>query len=515
MKTTLKGLLLAGLLLVLLAAFVFLTISRVGQSSVEGWIGSQLQADINARGTLRLSFDKIDYQSPNRVVLDQLHLARVFTDGSSIDLINVEQGAIELGEIPRRGKPIVISSVELTRPIVHLDAFMKHDDRPRHATTRPQLSSILHLTHVAITDGTIDYNDGSGQQRLSWSKLSANLNLEARDAAWHHAKFAIDQSPLVKLDLSSDINLDQIAVRDLVMKLHLDLNDPAALQFFTPRLQEYIRKFDIAGKCSIDATGNGSMADRDAASFGATAALTGGRFTIGNYQLPVDHLDLAASLRGTILSLERCSIDLIGGQATANGTLELAGRQQVDMQIIGQHLGLAKLLRNGGDESKRIHGLMEGQFCFAPTLPQLRLLNKPEGTDVVWATGYVHIDHGRLVSLPIIGDLIAATRRVSNAMTGDKGVYNDQLQMNVIGIGKRYQLNDVTYMGDVIAARGHGSIAFNGDCDLIMNAGPLENLQQRLGFLGRIWGRMSDRMMSYTVQGKLKSPEVRPQLGGG
>lgn len=81
--------------------------------------------------------------------------------------------------------------------------------------------------------------------------------------------------------------------------------------------------------------------------------------------------------------------------------------------------------------------------------------------------------------------------------------------------GPTIVLSDTTLEAPVIAARGSGRVGFDGRLDLSVNAGPLEKLQGQLGGVGRIFGRITDALVTYRITGTTGDPKVRVKPLGG
>ena len=66
----------------------------------------------------------------------------------------------------------------------------------------------------------------------------------------------------------------------------------------------------------------------------------------------------------------------------------------------------------------------------------------------------------------------------------------------------------------MIAARGEGTIGFDQTLDLDVNAGPIEKIQEKLGPLGSLVGKVTDFVQGYTVKGTLADPKLGLRVAG-
>ncbi len=510
--------LLIALLLLLLAGVgaLYLNIGSAGESRVEEWVGSQLKTIVNQHDRYKLEFDSIDYRAPNRVILKDLRLSLADSTATAAPLIEVAAGTVELAKVPRWGEPIVIRSVSLDSPVVHVESFIAaaRTGRSNPATTRPALSSILTLERVEIANGTVTYDDGKGSP-LSWSSLDAKLNLETIDQRWHRARIAIDESPLMEADIGAEINLDEMVLRNIDAKAFLDLNDPAATKFFTPGLQRLIEKFQVRGHTDVHASGLIDFKRRDQTKFDAALQMSDAHVLIGQYHLPIRSVDAIARVRGTRVIVKQADVMLLGGEMHANARIDLDGERAVTGQLIASKLRLDELLdARLRSEPTSLLGLVDADIRAQTNLADLRAVSQNHSDGLIWGSGYVNVREARLVRIPVIAQLMSITNTVTDFFNG-KGSNRDSFEAQFKLIDKIFDISDMVYRGQGVGMRGKGRIAVNGEVDLVVNAGPLERLQQSLGPLGRVWGRVSDKLMSYSVKGTLKEPSVRPMLGGG
>src|SRR5271163_3881888 len=105
----------AALLAVVLAFFL---LRHPG--SLQDWIGSQLEEIANGYLNPKLSFTDLSYQYPLSVSLKNLRLTAddPANPGHTIDIIACDQAEVALADVPRIGKPIVIQTIILDKPLI-------------------------------------------------------------------------------------------------------------------------------------------------------------------------------------------------------------------------------------------------------------------------------------------------------------------------------------------------------------------------------------------------------------
>jgi hypothetical protein len=502
------------LVLAALGAALLVTVGQRGESRVEAWVGSQLKSIVNAGGRFSLEFDGIDYQAPNRIVLKKLRLS-LADRGDLGTMIEIAEGTVDLGEVPRWGKPIVVETVKLVEPTVRVESFLaaaKSAGDKTRATTKPSLSSILTLKRVEIENGTIRYDDGKGSP-LSWTKLDARLDLETTDRDWHVVRVVIDESPLMTANVAAELNIDAMVARNINVKAMLDLNNPAALQFFTPPLQRLLNKFEVRGRMDVGLAGHLDAKQMDQTNAAASFELQDANVTSGRYHLPVRHMAGTARLHGTDLQIEPLEVETLGGKLINSARVRIDGDRRVRAQAIASNLNLQDLLKaDGGGDGSDIAGIVNADIRVTSSIDELRRVARGNSDGLRWGTGYVQVSQGRLVRFPVIEQLMYATRTLTSMFTG-KGQNRDSFETQFLLIDNVVDVTTMVYRGDGVGMRGKGRIGMNGEVSLVVNAGPMERIQATLGAVGDFWGEFTDRLMGYSVRGTLKEPVVRPILG--
>lgn len=511
-----KWLLIFVLLVAAACLGIIVNVGREGESRVESWLGRELRSIVGAGNRFTLEFDSLDFQAPNRVVVENMRFSLADSEGAVGPLIEVGKGTLELAKVPRWGEPIVLKTVRLVDPVVRVESFIAAARRETkaHSTTKPSLSSILTIQRVDIVNGTIRYDDGKGSP-LSWNQLNAQLDHQTRDGQWHLAHVLIDQSPLMKADVAAEVNLDTISARDIKVRGIVDLNDPAALQFFTPPLQRLLSRFEVRGRAELAVNGTFDAHNKQETNLDARFTLSGANVSVGNFHVPVQRASALATMQGTHLSVQPVDVETLEGTVQGHADIELDASRMITAQAIVTDINLNQFLRSRSEGPEtEVAGRVMADLRVKSNLADLLTIARNRSDGLQWGTGFVSVRDGRLVRIPVIEQLISATRRITNIFTG-KGQNRDSFEAQFKLTDKYLDVSNMIYRGDGVGMRGKGLVGVNGEIRLVVNAGPLERIQETLGVVGQFWGRLTDRLMSYSVTGSLKSPVVRPTLGGG
>jgi hypothetical protein len=130
-----------------------------------------------------------------------------------------------------------------------------------------------------------------------------------------------------------------------------------------------------------------------------------------------------------------------------------------------------------------------------------------------WGMGKLSVNQGRLLNLPLLKAIQSALNLVG---AGDDGSANDRLNFAADLSGDGASVTEFTLVSKLVAARGSGKLGLDRSLDLTINAGPIEKMQDILGSrVGGAIARVTDKLVSYRVTGKLGQPQVDVVVAGG
>ena len=82
--------------------------------------------------------------------------------------------------------------------------------------------------------------------------------------------------------------------------------------------------------------------------------------------------------------------------------------------------------------------------------------------------------------------------------------------------GDAATFSEISYNGDLIAARGKGTVGLDRKLDLALNAGPIEKMTSLFGKqIGGMIGTVTSQLFSYEVTGEIGNAQVKPVVAGG
>ncbi len=492
-------------------------------SDLRDYIGSQIVGVVNAYLVPQIAFDTIDYESPGTVRLGGVTL----TSPAGDRVIDVRTLVVTLAEIPERGKPLRISRVEIEGGRVSLSVdpetgsirgmlpFVKRSPLVPDATAERapvpdnlRLSNVLMLEHIKITDLELEYDDGSGADRLTLSGFHLAMDIAAAtDAAgdapggqgWYEMAFNSGRRPGLELDVDGRFNIDTLTLwtRDARAKIGLR---PETVSSLPQVLSTPLREHDVRGDAEASFSGSIPLRDPFAGQASGSLTMTDASFASGEFRLPVDRLDAILALGGGSLTLSRLDASLLGGSLNATGNARLSEQASpVQVSLTVTDVDLERLLRSTTPEGQdpSLAGLLSGSVNATTSLR--------DTTGQIAGAGTLKVRQGILVRTPGLSALAKAAEVGSITDPGQR-THEADVEFDLVPKGAKITASRIET--PTMLARGVGLVGFDQTLDLSVNAGPLEKLQGMLGQAGKLIGKLTDQLVTYRVTGTISEPSV-------
>lgn len=487
-----------------------------GESGLEAWIGENVRAVVQGYLKPELSFDSLDYQAPRGVEILGLQLA-----APNQPLLSIERAYLELAEIPRRGKPILVERIEVDKPRIHVvqtadGAFVGWGDFVRGEGQREEsvdegrrLSDVLRLRQVVIRDGGLEYRGPEDEEPLRLPGIDVTLNTPPNEErpGWYRLAGELGLERVFALSLETQLNLDDITFEELDLKLGAALG-PDGYEVFPPALQGVVRRHEVEGTLDAQVSGRVRVSDLSTTDLAIEVKLDDAHARMEENQVAIDALHVDARLVDALAS-GRLTAALLGGEMQVDGRVPLRGHRDgfVDWSVDGVELSKT-LVRSAADAPPRYAGRVfaSGNVVF----------DVDAGLESLHGPGQIEIEDGQLVNFPLVSDL---AQKVSKFREGKDYRPNDTAEAKFEFQEEGVRIESFRIISSVVAARGSGTISYDGTLDLEVNAGPLEKLQSSLGKVGELFGKLTDKLVTYLVEGPISDPRVRVKpiggLGGG
>ena len=564
------GLALAGVVVLACGALLWLA-GRVGTSPVEAWVAGQIQLVAETYLNPKLTFTDLDYEFPAKVRLKSMRLTAddPANPGKTIDIVTCERAEIELTDMPKAGEPIQIASIVLRKPLFNAVAYGDGTKRlvgfsdlirkapakeplaeagllaatptesarethvaqaaptPTTAPNIPRLSDFLRMKRVELIDGRI-VSDARlpGVPPMQIDKISTRLAVEPSSDGWYSLDTRITRDPIFDLKLTGRVNIDTFTAADAVVEIKAQVAREHD-KFLPPDLQKFLRTHEVHGVMQARVTAESlPLLDPKRGKMKIEASLADANVSYQDYRVPVDALVLSAALEDGVVNLSRLEMKALRGAAEARGTLALNDARDIDVRLVVRNMILDDTIKDGTATAKepKFGGRVNVQLAAAAPLKSLVASTRPASDEQPWGRGKLEVDRGRLVHIPLVQGLgRAITKSTSWLRRGDgqgggggKGTGTDRATVQFELVGHEARCSEITYVGDVFAARGRGVVDFNQELDLIVNGGPLEKMQHMMGrYVGGMFGKFTDALAGYHVTGTVKEPQIGVQLAGG
>lgn len=476
-----------------------------GSSPIEQWCARQVGLIADDLLVPKLTFDDFDYVFPGTLTLANVRLV----DGD-VACLEADAMRLVLRDVPARGKPIVIDTVALTRPVVRLvirvdgtlagfTDFLRPSptgagrQHPDGGSSRP--SDFLAIRTMTVEEGAFRWTSPDGTS-MELDELRFDLGGRPdSDPGWYAIDATLHRPPVLELRARGRFQLDRFVLdlAELGLELALDAKSSSCLP---PAVQSMLARYEVRGRLAIDGSAAVPFRAPEGATLDLGLTLTDAHFASGPVQVPLQRLAMRIGLRDRHLGLEGIEADVFDGRIDASAALDLEPALPARAQLTGHDLLLERALRETADVSTKLAGriTLEGSAS-AP------LRGLPDG---LAGSGQVTLGDGRLVGDPLFEGLMERAGRKSGG--SDEGSTKFALH------GDRVALTDIRLLSGSTAARGEGELLFDGRLNLRFNAGPLERAQASLGVLGDIMALVTDRIVTYQVTGTWAKPtfDVRP-----
>ncbi len=261
---------------------------------ISKFLGYKLRETISERLDAELKIEGLWYVPPLSVHVSSAALYR-----EEERLLKIGPSEIKLARIPLPGRPVIIDSVALDRPIVELTrdkegfiggpGFVKERV---HKTHRPasKLSEILRLRHLKLNGGQVTYTDQRAIQPLplTWGDINIDVALARKSADNYGFTLGAQTARAAELKLTGAINVDSfvLVVVDLVLKLDAE---PVGDQSPLPEpIQRAIRKFEINGKVALSGRAIVPLKNPQDSEYSALVSLEEGKARLPEAGLALD-----------------------------------------------------------------------------------------------------------------------------------------------------------------------------------------------------------------------------------
>lgn len=479
-----------------------------GAGGFDDWVVRQVVGVVETYIVPDVEFDSFDYTAPGTVTLNDLVLEA--PDGTKVVTAGV--AVVTLAEMPSKGKPIVIESIELRDATLNLiregDGFRglvpfvegENIKDQTKVSEEVKLSNVLQLRKITLVNGGLKYDPKDGTPAMELTGITTDMVIEPvteGGRTWHTLKVEAGRAPLMAMSLDGRIDLDATVMEIASLTLGTDL-DAETAKALPPALQQLVRDHDATGRLDLAARGTIDARNPNASTLDAEVKLSEFNVAKGEYRLPINTGTIAVNMSSGVLTGRTVSFDMLQGTVTApelrvdtaTPGMPLTMRWRVDQ------VELRELLRGGvpaGQEPKLAGKLNSGGSV------AMRL---GEGMVSTSGSGTITVREARLVAIP----LVQVLEQVLSLGQGTGLKSKADVEFNLDGKG--VAVKSLALQTPVLAARGDGRVEYDSTLDLLISAGPVEKVQGLLGDVGKVIGQVTDQLVRYRVTGTAGDPKV-------
>ena len=489
-----------------------------GAVGFDDWVMRQVLGVAQTYLVPTIEFDDFDYNAPLTVTYHGVRL--VSPDG--IEVVNAGELIVTLGEVPKRGKPIVIEGVTVRDGVVRLIAspddpettfkglapFVKKSNlkAQEQLAKEVRLSETLDLRTLSLVNAGILFDPGDGQPPMRLDALTMAMDIEpvsdgaSADGVWHQLDINIDRGDLFTLVVDGRMNLDILAAELDALNLRVDVGTDSVAAL-PPQLQQILTDHDAQGQLEINLKGAAEISRWRQSELAGAINLHGFNLGLGEYRMPIDSGVAPISVSNGAATVGPVRIEALEGIVHALVGIDLTNNLlPADLEWSFDGFNLRELLRTAAPqgEQPKFAGLL-GSFGSA----SVNLTDIPGSIE---GRGEAHIIQGRLVNIPGVRELNEALD--VGAAKGGGETLSDKFDI-VFGLtDQAIRVDSSVLETNALLARGKGRVYYNQNLDLTLNAGPVEKVQSLLGKFGKVLGNITDQFIEYHVTGTVSEPQV-------
>ena len=233
-------------------------------------VRTRLQAMIADQLDARLTMGDLKYSFPYEVNVSDASIVTDRPGGESLVLLQVPHLGLKLAKSPLRSGPLVIESIQIDNPAIHLvqteKGLLGRRAPAAGAASQPttddkssskkdwKLSDMLRLHRLALHGGSAMYEDTSftHTRPLLWQNLNIDLDTRAESVSSYGFHLIADNRPLAMLDAQGSADVDSLELRLSKCGLSVTVDPSSDHSALPPEYQKLLADLGIRGSLSIN-----------------------------------------------------------------------------------------------------------------------------------------------------------------------------------------------------------------------------------------------------------------------
>jgi uncharacterized protein involved in outer membrane biogenesis len=235
----------------------------------------RLQSMIDAELNAQLEIGGLSYTFPYGVDLRDAVLVTSGPDAKPLELLRVKHLGLSLARSPLRSGPLVIKTIEIDEPAIHLikvegglvgrRGLVRADTPtpPDRNSPPPKLSQFFHLTRLVVRGGNVMYEDQTlaNTKPLLWSNLNADLDTDPHSGADYGFHFIADNLPMASVDATGEADLDTWLLRLTSCSISVNVDPSHKESALPPEYQQLMQRLGVRGAMVIKTTATLRLVD--------------------------------------------------------------------------------------------------------------------------------------------------------------------------------------------------------------------------------------------------------------
>jgi hypothetical protein len=366
-----------------------------------------------------------------------------------------------------------------------------------------KLSEVFQIRRLALENAGIVYDLGDGSDPMVVDDITMETGVKPSDnPALYGLDLHLDRLPIFDIKLVGDLDIDAMSLSLDSFGLDLAMNKDG-MSVLPPQIQSIFKEHDAKGRMKLAVSGNVPLTAPLTAGLQGQVDINDFNYAVGEYRFPVDTASVPFSMSSGVLTSQQITVN------TIDGVFKVMG---LNLQVDSPDMPVSA---TWSAENLQVSNLLRAQPG-AGKIPDLagKLVSQGNATTRLSdpmanmsGSGSFALTDGRLLRIPLVSQL-AQVMDVGSLLSGEKKLVDTfDGEFDLTGQGVDFSTINLSTPG--FAARGEGLVYYDGRLDLLMNAGPMEAVQGKLGGVGKLIGGVTDKLVKYNVKGTASKPEIK------
>ncbi|MEM1422623.1 MAG: hypothetical protein AAGH64_01330, partial [Planctomycetota bacterium] len=284
---------------------------RSGVGGADDWVVKRLVRISETYIEPKIDFDSFAWDGGRTVTLEGVTL----TADDGTEVVTAGSMTVVTERVPINGGAFIIESVSLTNAVLRLVQttgddgsigfkglvpFVKTDNIANQETVESdvKLSETFKIRLISIENGGFEYDAGDGSDPMLLRRIALDVNLTPEDDGGYALDADLSREGVFGMLVKGELNLDDMRMNGMDVSFDADLSSQEAVSALPPQIQSLLREYEVRGTLESSITGDVVLADPTASTITARVRMSDAHFAAGEYDFPVEGLQLDANVSG-------------------------------------------------------------------------------------------------------------------------------------------------------------------------------------------------------------------------